>query len=111
MLGQAHVTEPPDITKKKQATVPGMASWGGEGPAGTTCRECSFWQFTRKAGYFSKAHDVRPLALKPQRCGLACRKLFRDDLPKIEHNQPSCKMFERENAPPSIMRPEKGSEV
>lgn len=110
MLGMAHVTEPREVTRQKENTVPGMASWGGEGPAGTTCRECSFWQFTRKAGYFSAAHD-RALALKPQRCGLACRKLMRSDLPKIEHGQPSCKMFELNNAPPTVMRPEKGSEI
>jgi hypothetical protein len=106
MIGQAHLTEPPEVTKKKEATVPGMASWGGEGQAGSTCRECVFWQFTRKGGYFSSAHD-RALALKPQRCGLAIRKLMRSDLPKIEHAQPSCKLFEINNAPPTVMRPEK----
>lgn len=110
MLGQAHVTEPPEVTKQKINTVPGMASWGAEGPAGTTCRQCDHWRFERNGGYYSASHNFA-LALKPQRCGLACRKLFRDDLPKIDHGQPSCKHYEPNTAAPSIMRPPKGSEM
>lgn len=110
MLGQDGLIETPEMAKKKNSTVPGMASWGGEGPAGTVCRDCKFWQFERKGGYFSSSHD-RALSLKPQRCELAIRKLFRDDLPKIEHYQPSCKHFEKNPTPPSISRPVKGSEV
>lgn len=107
MLGQDNLFEPPGLIEKKRATVPGMASWGGEGPAGTTCRECMHWKFEARNGYFAASHETRPRSIKDHRCDKAVRMLQQPLAPKIHHGQPSCKYFERNNAPPDVTRPEK----
>lgn len=107
MLGLNNVTEPEVVRRQKQNTVPGMASWGGEGPAGTTCRECLHWKFEARRGYFAATHEANPRGIKDHRCDKAARMLQQPLAPKINHRQPSCKYFERNNAPPAAVRPEK----
>jgi hypothetical protein len=107
MIGQDHLFEPLSVTAAKHRTTPGMASWGGEGPDGTTCRECVRWKFDPRNGWFASTHETSPRALKAHRCDKACRMLQQPLAPKIEHSQPSCKYFERNNAPPPTTKPEK----
>lgn len=107
MIGQDNLFEPPGLIEKKKLTVPGMASWGGEGPEGTTCRECIHWTFDKQHGYFAKTHETHPNCIKAHRCDKAVRMLQQPLAPKIAHDQPSCKYFERDHAPPPLMRPEK----
>lgn len=106
MIGQKGLHETLEMARAKEATVPGMASWGGEGPLGTTCRECIHWKFDAQRGYFAATHETKPRALKEHRCDKAVRMLQQPLAPKIEHWQPSCKYFERNNAPPAMQRPD-----
>jgi hypothetical protein len=99
MIGDPNLKEPPGFAALKASTAPGMASWGGEGPPGTKCRECVHWQ---TEGWYSWSHELRG-ALKPARCELAARKLGRD-CPKIPPHQPSCKHFDRNVEAPPLSR-------
>lgn len=110
MLGQMHLHEPASVKEAKRVTVPGMASWAGEGPAGTTCRECQEWKPPERNAYFAASHDRGP-TLKPTRCDKACRMMNHSMLPKIEHDQPTCKYFVRNPTPPVILKEKKTADV
>lgn len=106
MIGSDKLTDTPIVAALRRQTVPGMASWGGEGPAGTTCRECLFWTRPdyRSEQYFAWSHERRG-QLRPQKCQKACGMLNRSDIPKVEHAQSSCKFFQLNPEPPELERP------
>src|SRR5262245_24129564 len=107
MIGSTDLTgSPADKQAAAKKTSPGMASWGNEGPLGTTCRECLHWEKPEKdwQRYYSVSHDRRG-ALRPQKCLKACRMMNRSDLPKVEHHESSCKFFVPNPEPPPHSKP------
>jgi hypothetical protein len=69
-----------------------MASWGGEGPPGKTCRECRhWWGGAALALYFASG------GLKPQHCQLAVKRMS-PAIPKVPFYALACKHFEFNSA-------------
>jgi hypothetical protein len=83
----------------RKLTHPGMASWGGGGPEGKTCRECQHWDAggTGRVLYF-----VRGM-LKPQQCLLAAR-CMQIDTPKVPFYALACKEFVLNPDPPAPIK-------
>jgi len=106
MIGSDNLTDSVPHKAMRRLTVAGMASWGGDGPAGTTCRECLFWTrpLYRSEQYFARSHE-KSGTLRPQKCQKACALLNRSDIPKVDHAQPSCKFFQLNPEPPAPERP------
>ena len=106
MIGSDNLTDSVPHKAMRRLTVAGMASWGGEGPAGTTCRECLYWTRPDHASqrYYAWGHQFGG-SLRPQKCQKACGMLNRSDIPKIAYWQSSCKFFQLNPEPPAPERP------
>ena len=80
----------------------GMASWGGAGPPGTTCRLCKHWNQT---GSWRKANFATQGAPLPARCLLYERLMYRRGN-VVPHDAESCKYYEASPHPQPLRRPE-----
>lgn len=85
----------------------GQAHIAGTGPAGTTCRECTYWYVMRAVdlskekrpahpGYFGPKHKAHPLEVKKARCN---RPILNKAKKLIPHHAKSCRLFEPEEHP------------
>jgi hypothetical protein len=93
--------------RRAMETYPGQAHFAGSGPAGTTCRECRFWQppsGLRTYTYFTGSRLLKP-----------CRCLKRPQIKggeiggEVPHNAASCKYFEpADAAAPAASDPKRG---
>lgn len=72
-------------------TPPGMAHWMGTGPAGKTCRECTFFD--------ADGHDAAGM-LKAARCKKHTALMNGRQGPKIKHANASCRFFHENLNPP-----------
>ena len=58
LLPDLPLTEPDRTMRdRRRLTVPGMASWGGEGPLGHACHQCTHW---KADGYRISNGQLRP---------------------------------------------------
>jgi hypothetical protein len=64
-----------------------MASWGGEGPPGKTCRECRHWWEDAALEPYAASGKLRP-----QHCLLAVRRM-NSNIPKVPFYALACKEF------------------
>jgi len=92
-----------NLDERQANTPPGMAFWAGTGPAGRTCRECSFYQFN---GYKSKKGGITGGVLKLGICNKYLSMMLRAGS-KVPHETPSCKYFELNKLVPPITDPRK----
>jgi len=76
-----------------------MASWGGEGPAGKSCRECQYWLH---AGYLESGMIKKAVCNKFQ----SLMSPMRRGIP-IPHYAPACKYFTQVDNSPSAFREKK----
>jgi hypothetical protein len=94
--GMINGTAPDKISDQAKATYPGQAHWGGSGPRGKTCRECTFWALPERDAYFAGS-DL----LKDQSCNKAKAMMNLVMSPKVPPLARACKYFApRENPPP-----------
>lgn len=96
-----HLTQPnPDLGKLIAATPSGMAFWSGTGPAGTTCRECIF--FDHQKSYYAKK-GINGGGLKPARCK-KYKMLSQTNGGNVPHETRACKYFERADVAPDVVQ-------
>lgn len=85
--------------RKERNTHDGQAYWGGTGPDGKTCRECSQWQ---SHGYKSLANKAAAGILKDGPC-VQFKKLTGGHAgPKFPHYARACKYFVEDFNPPPV---------
>jgi hypothetical protein len=91
------LTEDVDRTQ----TFAGMASWGGGGPPGKTCRECVNWDHHNRnvRQYFITSGE-----LTPKRCLKAVQLMMRIDIPRVPYYARACKEFILNEHPPLQFR-------
>ena len=96
MLFDARYTAPEGaaFVEREKNTVPGMASWGGTGPADTACYQCSFWKASRYRREAGK--------LLPRRCRKFPRLMGGLNGPAIPPDMASCRFFEPNSAAPRL---------
>ncbi|MCZ8098173.1 MAG: hypothetical protein O9972_09675 [Burkholderiales bacterium] len=97
-LKQAHSA---DQARQHELSVPGMAHFGGSGPEGTFCHECSWWQPSPEA----KSPRVRRDSdgyLKPRRCRKYPRLMQGQDGPGVRPTQASCRYYAAIENPPEV---------
>ena len=89
----------------------GQAHIAGTGPAGTTCRECIFWdlramrkiagggyqEYSKPYEYFGARHQKTPCELKKRKC---LRPIANKASRLIPHHAKSCRLFEPADNPP-----------
>lgn len=92
----------PNLHRQIAATHPGMAHFAGTGPDGATCRECSLWRHT-KFDYHAKGGKYRGM-IKPVPCNKYRQLMQGNDGAKVPHDAGACRHFERNDAPPPIVR-------
>jgi hypothetical protein len=97
------------LTKDKTSTLAdmthaGMASWGGEGPRGTVCKDCKHWQHV---GYYSRL-GKHAGGLKDARCQKYKQFTGTAGAP-VPPDAPSCKYIEQRDEPLPLQQPTNGA--
>lgn len=86
-----------DKRQERALTFPGMASWGGSGPKGKTCRECEHW--LHKGGYYATG------VIFPAVCRKA--KALMVKATSVPDFASACKFFLENPNPPERFRSDK----
>lgn len=95
-----HLTQPnADLGQKIAQTPTGMAFWSGTGPAGSTRRECQF--FDHQKSYYAK-RGMSGGGLKPAQCK-KYKAMTQQSGGSIPHETRACKYFELADAVPPVV--------
>lgn len=103
---QLKLTNPnPEVTNLAANTHPGMAHFGGTGPAGSFCIDCEFWGPVRSAASIESSFDYFAKgcghggAIKPHRCR-KFEQMTRMPAPKVPSDAMACKYFQKAEKSP-----------
>jgi hypothetical protein len=102
LSSSAHLTKGFSNEDQIRRTFAGMAHFAGTGPAGKTCRECVFWNWSREGYYGQKKFGG---TLKPQRCLRYSQLSNGRQGETIPSNAQACKYFEPAPTERPLTRP------
>lgn len=95
LLPEIPLTEPDRAMRdRRRLTRPGMASWGGEGPAGTYCFRCSWW---KRDGHKATTGELRDGECRKYTLMMNGRKG-----PRVPPQTATCRYFELAEKAPSL---------